>query len=234
MKSLFLILMTALFSSHVFALNASLVSDRRHGEYLANLNGRKGLLICLHGSGGSARGWILNPQKKAYLERFQKAGYGILCPTSKNRTTKKWNSKNSGFNEDIKNIESLLSHRGISLAKKIFLVGHSNGGGFVSRFTAFSNRASKVKAVHYANSSGIEPILESRLYQAPSFFGYAICDSVVNYSKVMNNSYLLMRKLGLLNVRTKDQDVLVYWRRLDSCHEFVNISGSVLNFFSKY
>ncbi|MCR9203188.1 MAG: hypothetical protein NXH75_01325 [Halobacteriovoraceae bacterium] len=118
--------------------------------------------------------------------------------------------------------------------KKVFLVGHSNGGGFVSRYTVFSNRNKMVKAVHYANSSGLEPILKNNRYKAPTYFGYAFCDSVVNYRTIQENTTLLRRKLGWRKVRTKQQDYLVYWRRLNSCHEFVNVSGSVLNFFSKY
>lgn len=226
-----MILSICIFSSTVFGLDFQRGDNGNVEPYIFDLKGKKGLFICLHGSGGSADGFLKDKEKRGYIEDMQRAGYSFLCPTSSNRKTKQWDPRLFYFNKDVRDIDKLLDRLGVSRRMKIYLVGHSNGGGFATRFSVFSARSSQIKGVHYANSAGITKILQNNVYTHPTFYAYAKCDPMADAEKVESNMRILRRRIGWRNVSSVKTDDLVYLRRLEHCHKFVNVSSNVRYFF---
>lgn len=233
MKTPYLALLV-LFMTATHALDFTRAENKDRGNYIFNLKNNKGIVLCLHGSGGSAEAWAKLEQKSLYLENLNKEGFGFICPTSLNRKTKQWNNMNNSRNKDILNIEGILDDLKVSRNTPLFIIGHSNGGGMVSRFSALSSRKEKIKAVHYANSSGIKRVLEHTNYQAPSIFTYTKCDDVVDPSKVEDNYSVLKKKLGKKKTEMHSLDYLYIIRKMDTCHQFIDSTHKVIPFFKKF
>lgn len=199
------------------------------GQVYYDLSGRKGLIVCFHGSGGSAKGWTKS-EKAEFLEDLKQMGYSFVCPTSVNRSTKKWNAKNNFMNRDVHNVDGLLAHFGISHSTPLFLVGHSNGGGFASRYALLSQRTHQIKAVQYSNSAGLAPAFEQEEYTMKSLFNYAACDTVADPARSLANAQILESKTPA--VRTLKNDVTAAYTGGDpKCHEFINTSATTAEFF---
>ena len=194
------------------ASRPALVKKGKDKTYLY-LGGRNGLLLCFHGRGGSAQGWTKGDKRK-YLSYFQRMGYSFICPSS---SSKQWQ------NSDVKKVNALLNGLGISKNHKIFIVGHSNGGGFASKFAATSRR--NIQAIHFANASGVEQILGNRKWKFPIYYSYAKCDKVVNHKKI-ENSY---RKAKVKKSATV-LDLFYHLKKDKKCHEFINVSGNFYGF----
>lgn len=217
--------------------NDDLLSEGRHpeyGEYLYNLKGRKGLLICFHGTGGQAFYWKRKPEGRAFLEDAIKNGYSVLCPTSLNRSRKQWQVTRNGNNKDVKNIDSLLGYLNINRFQSLYLIGHSQGGAMVSQYTAFSKRKNRIKAAQYTNAGGASPLFQQRSYDLPTIFQYAKCDKIVDVSRIERNIRTLERKLPRRKVESFTIDREYFKRRIYACHEFLNFGPKTLRFFNKF
>lgn len=198
-----------------------------------NFKNTKGIVLCFHGTGGSAQGWTAG-DKLSFLNYLLNQGYGFICPTSLDRTNKQWSNTNSSSNPDVINIDFLIFHLGLPSNVKLFLVGHSNGGGFVSRFSVFSSRKSFISAVQYSNSSGLNAILTDVSYIFPSFFSYADCDPIVDATEVRNNQMALTSKVPPVVIFDNDIDNVYAAGSYSDCHEFVSTAALTTNFFNSY
>lgn len=217
--------------------NDNLISEGRHsqfGEYIYNLEGQKGILLCFHGSGGSAFNWKEKPESREFLEVAIKNGYSILCPTSLNRTKKQWHVTRNGVNKDVKNVDALLNYLNISHNKKLYLLGHSQGSAMVSQYTAFSRRNISINAAQYTNSGGATPLFQNKSYDLPSIFQYAKCDKISDVSKIESNIKLLEKKLPKRKIDSFTIDKEYFKRRSKTCHEFLNFSSNTFKFFNKF
>lgn len=208
------------------------IDHKSMGLVYTYLGGKKGMIICFHGSGGSALGWILDYEKMKYLRDMKQKGYSFICPTSRNRRTQQWNPEMIRHNNDVANVENILDALKIGKHVPLILVGHSNGGAMVTRFAVVSRkRGHQVRAAHISNSSGVSQIIQARLYDIPTVFTYSKCDPVVNYRRVIQNIILLRRQ------RTAAVSFLLdhYHRRRGSenCHIFLNTSKITANLFDE-
>lgn len=213
------------------------INEGRHasyGEYIYNLNGSKGLLMCFHGTGGKAFNWKEKPEGRAFLEAAIKNGYSILCPTSLNRRTKQWQITRNGNNQDVKNVDALLDYLKVSRHKRLFIMGHSQGSAMVSQYTAFSERSSKVKAAQYTNAGGATPLFQLKSYKLPTIFQYAKCDRISDVAKIEKNIRILKRQLPSSKLASFTIDHEYRKRRIFACHEFLNFSPKTLQFFNKF
>ncbi len=200
-------------------------------EYIFNLEGKKGLVLCFHGSGGSATGWINQAEKKMYLENLQDNGISFVCPTSKNRKSKRWDTRSIMNNQDVERVDDLLARLGVSPNEKIFLSGHSNGGGFVSFYSILSTRSNKIKGAHYSNASGMTKIIERSVYTTKSLFSYAKCDPILDYRKIEDNIDILKKRLGRKMVDSIVLDRRHRIKNTEHCHKFLDTSKEFLDFF---
>ena len=203
-----------------------------YGRVYYYLGGTKGVIVCFHGTGGSADGWTKD-EKLTFLEDMRKHNYSFVCPSSLNRTDGQWANTNAIDNVDIINVDALLKNFQISLQQPLFLVGHSNGGGFTSRFAAYSERKAQIKAVNLSNAAGIAPILAGSLYNIPTAFNFSTCDAVVDETDVQRNSTLLNNKTP--SVATILNDITTqYIGGNPNCHEFINVSTVALSMFDSF
>ncbi len=219
------------YTSKLFILSFTIFISGSHFSFAANkpklqkiigtdtfyyTGGKKGVLLCFHGAGGSAKGWTRG-ENYNYLMHFKNKGYSFICPSSK---TKQWSTY------DIKKVNDILNKLKIPAHKKLFVVGHSNGGGFASKYIAFSKR--KFGAVHFANSTGASPIVHNSNWKTPTFYSYAQCDKVVPVQKVNQSWYKLRVKKN-----RKLLDFAYRLKRSRTCHEFINTSMDFLKFSEK-
>ncbi len=202
------------------------VSD--FGEVYYYLEGRSGLILCFHGTGGGASGWSNDgTDKNDFLMDFAAEGWSFVCPSSYNRKEKKWDNTNNQKNNDIQNIDDLLKHFGKSFPS-IILVGHSNGGGFATRYAAFSKFSNSIKAIQLSNAPGITPYLGNNDFKFPILFNYADCDPVVPADDVKSNQSILDSKYPPTNYIDNNLDTEYSVGEYEHCHEFVNTSTKVL------
>lgn len=131
--------------------------------------------VCFHGNGDGGQ-WT-NPRKEGgrFVNDLRAQGFTVIVAQSKGR---KWSPVNSSSNPDIKAVLKQLQ----GTNPPYYLIGHSNGGGFLSRFVAYSGLT--ITAVQYSNSSGALAILENEGYTVPSLFCYNPSDKVVPYDDV--------------------------------------------------
>lgn len=212
-------------------ISATLGSVGSHGQVYYYLGGGKGVVLCFHGSGGSASGWT-SGDKKAFVERLAALDYSFICPTSLDRSAKQWNSTNTSTNADVINVDGILNALAIPVSAPLYLVGHSNGGGFVSRYAVFSARKNSVAAAQYSNSSGIHQILSNSAYRIPSLFNFADCDPLVDASGVRKSMSLLSAKSPVVRQFGNDLDAVYSSGRYGSCHEFVDTADQSAAFFA--
>lgn len=209
-----------------------LESPGTYGEvYYEISNLSKGLVVCFHGTGGSASGWT-SGEKFNFIDRLHSEGYSILCPTSLNRSTKQWDLTDSSANPDLVNIDALLRYFAVPTTTKILVVGHSNGGGFSVRFANNTERKAFVKAVQVSNHPGSSTIFSSSSYSFPTLFNYADCDPIINPTNVRNSiSVLQGRGVPILE---NDLDSTYSQGSYSDCHEFVDTFQTTNQFFTSY
>lgn len=201
-----------------------------YGEVYYYLGGSKGVILCFHGTNGSAAGWT-QAEKKTFLDQMAKFNFSFVCPTSVDRTNKQWDALNSSNNLDIKNVEAILKVLKLPLSMPLFLVGHSNGGGFVTRFALFSSRAQSIRATQYSNSSGVQQIISDPSYRVPALFNFSDCDPVVDANKVRQSALILASKYPSVRHRLNDLDDVYADGNHNHCHEFVNTALLSASFF---
>jgi poly(3-hydroxybutyrate) depolymerase len=209
-----------------------LESGGAYGEIYYDVSSlSKGLILCFHGTGGSASGWSSN-DKYSFISNLHQSGFAILCTTSLNRTTSQWDATNNSTNLDVVNIDALLNNLNIPSGTKIFLVGHSNGGGFTSRMATWSSRRNNIKAIQISNSPGIQAILVDNSYTFPTMFNFADCDPVVNAADVRSSiNTLVTRSIAL---QQNDLDTNYSAGSFSNCHEFLNTAELSKQFFNSY
>lgn len=171
-------------------------------------------VICFHGNGAGNQ-WT-NPLKNGgkFVSDMKKQGFKVLVAKS---FEDKWSPVNSSSNPDIKSVLAQLKAGGFTAP--YFLLGHSNGGGFVSRFTVFSGLT--ITAVQYSNASGILQILQSNSYKTPSLFAYSPKDPVVAYSDVKQ----AIATLKARGVKVAQLDLTPYYKGAFNQHAFINTAA---------
>lgn len=200
------------------------------GQVYYKIQNTKGIILCFHGSGGSANGWT-SGENFEFLDEMNKKGYGFICPTSLNRIDRMWSADNTSSNEDAVNVDNILTHFNISTNIDIFLVGHSNGGGFTSRYAVFSSRGASIKGVQLSNASGLAQIMSNSLYTYPTLFNYAECDQVVDFNQVVSNINLLNTKTPSVLTMNNELSQIYQPPRFSTCHQFANTHTTTADFF---
>jgi pimeloyl-ACP methyl ester carboxylesterase len=201
----------------------------QNGEYFYNLAGSKGVVVCLHGSGGSARAWgeaKNHSGKSSFLAALLAKGYGFVCPSSIDRGGKSWDSSDAATNSDVRNVDAILRKLGLTNAR-LFIVGHSNGGGFASRYALLSENTKRVAAVQLSNAAGIVAMLRQAAYVFPTKFNYARCDQTVNSSRVEKSADILRTR----RIPYQIEELSAKYDPALGCHDFLDTSSSTAAFF---
>ena len=187
-------------------------------------------LISKRGLEDSASGWAQG-NKLQFLSDLRTENYSYICPTSLDRAAKQWNTGLTAGNVDVTNIDSLLSHFNIRTDMGFMLVGHSNGGGFTSRFAILSSHSSQIQAIQVSNSSGLAQVLSDASYRFPTLFNFSTCDAFIDEATVQQNRTTLNSKQP--PVMNAENDVTAAYAGGDpQCHEFINTSASSAQFFA--
>jgi len=99
----------------------------------------KGIILALHGHGGTALGWVdsLKGVENLNFCRYAVAhGYGLFITESNDRANRAWDNSVSATNPDIVSIyqmlDTLTSHDVITGNERKFGIGFSQGSGFCS------------------------------------------------------------------------------------------------------
>lgn len=209
------------FTSLAVSSKPKLGAIANYGEVYYYLGGSRGVILCFHGTNGSADGWT-KTEKKVFLDQMAKFNFSFVCPTSLDRAKKQWNAQNSSDNSDIRNVEAILRALKVPVSMPLYLVGHSNGGGFVTRFAFYSSRSRYIRATQYSNSSGIQQILSHASYRVPALFNFSDCDPVVDANKVRQSAKILASKQSSVRSSLNDLDDVYAQGNHNHCHEFVN------------
>jgi pimeloyl-ACP methyl ester carboxylesterase len=189
----------------------------------SDTRGKKGTVICFHGNGGSGSAWSkASNSKGSFCDALIAAGFSVVCPTAKND---KWDATNSPKNPDIEAVNRVLKH--LNVKRPFFLIGHSNGGGFVSRFAVYSGNT--ISAVQYSNSSGIQNLLEDKKYKVPSRFAFSQADPVSAYSDIVEGMGELIER-GI-EVEPEDLTAIYAAGGYKNDHEFVDTAINTIDFF---
>ncbi len=208
-----------------------------YGQVYFYLGGEKGVILCFHGTGGSAEGWTKD-DKLNLLNDMKQSGYSFICPSSVNRgdgtsqNPSGWDPLNTAANPDVLNVDGLLNYFKINDTTPLFIVGHSNGVGFTSRYAVLSTFQDQIKAVQLSNATGITSIIAKPEYTFPSLFNYATCDGTYDKPTYDANA-------AALNSKTPPVPYLmnnITARYIDpnQCHDFMNTSPTTLSFFDRF
>lgn len=200
-----------------------------HGQVYSSVAASGPVLLCFHGSGGGAVGWTRG-DRAALVSAMRAAGYSIVCPTSLDRVDAHWSPVNGATNPDVSNVDALLDTLGIAPGRPLFLVGHSNGGGFTTRYALLSSRRGALVAIQNSNAAGLTSALAMDAYTFPTLFAYAECDMFVLPSVVRRSIATLMGR-GI-PVREHLLDDLYAAGDYDNCHEFADTSAVTVAFFA--
>lgn len=183
-----------------------------------------GTVLCIPGTGSGPKWTGTRTPAGKFVAVLR--GRGCIVVVAKS-TARKWSAKNSAANPDIKATLALLKSQGAK--GPFYLVGHSAGGAFASRFAVFSGL--QVVAVQYSNASGAEKILEHEAYTPRSLFCYSLADPYAPASKVLASIKILATRGATVETRdlTHDYDQ----PDPEKHHEFFNTSETTLSFFTK-
>lgn len=199
-------------------------------EAYCNLAGEAGTVLCFHGAGGSARGWMNEgTEKNSFVVGLASQGFSIICPTARARNGK-WSTVESEKNKDVAQVNDLI--RSLVARGPFFCVGHSNGGGFASRFAVYGCR--EIAAVQYSNASGILKILQSPQYFAATIFAYSEADPVVDYDKIVETVAALELRAVPVEEMNLTEDYAAEDARFAHDHEFYDTSTETAAFFNIY
>ena len=208
-----------------------------YGEVYFYLGGDKGVIVCFHGTGGSAEGWTKD-DKVNFLNDMKQSGYSFVCPSSLNRgdgtvqNPSGWNPSATANNPDVINVDGLLNYFKISATTPLFVSGYSNGGGFTSYFSLLTSFQAQIKAVQISNATGITAVLTQPDYTFPTLFNFATCDGTYDKAKYDANTAALNSKNPpvpyLMN------NITFLYTDPTQCHDFMNTAPTSLTFFDRF
>ena len=122
--------------------------------------GSNKVILYFHGNNGSSSLCDSNRTNEinSFLKNMYRAtsgaekGFGWICADSSDRVEKWWSTVNSSSNPDVVNLEKILAKEGYNETSQIYMIGHSNGGGFVSQMNTYT-RLKNIRAVALAHSA---------------------------------------------------------------------------------
>ena len=210
-------------------------ADGPFGAVYYWLGGSRGLVLCFHGSGGSAAGWSRSgDENNEFVFALAEAGFSFVCPTSLDRVSRQWSAVNDASNADVQNVDALLDDLEVDLNVPLFVVGHSQGGSMVSRYAILSARRDAVRAAQYSNTGGVAQILGSSSWTVPSLFFYAECDRVVPAASIQRSLDALMTRTDAPPFESVVIDALYAGEESEGCHAFKDTSTDALRFFASH
>ncbi len=138
-----------------------------------------GVVIRLHGTGGSGGSLFSRPDGKQFADELIAAGFGIVSPDSSNRQTKQWDARTAAAtNPDLVNIKGILqalTAQGLmSASDPIFVQGESNGGGAAGVYAPYLN--AKAQAIYISSAEAGINTLNSTV---PTIFGLEQFDGTI-------------------------------------------------------
>lgn len=180
-------------------------------------------VICFHGNGDGGQ-WR-DPKSEAgqFVADLRERGYLVIIADSRKRA---WCATNSKNNPDIRATLAEVARQGAK--PPFYLVGHSNGGGMVSRFAVYSGL--EIAAVQYSNASGIRDVLASEAYLVPSLFCYSSKDRIVSQADIFDAARLLISR----GITAELEEVTANQKSgRKSDHAFRNTSAATIEFFTR-
>ena len=216
-----------------------------YGPTYYYLGGERGTVVCLHGAGGSAASWATpSGTRQDFLRDLADAGYSFVCPSSRDRggpvRPAQWSADNTALNPDVVQVDQLLSALGrapaVGETGRLFVVGHSNGGGFGSRWAALSMYSTSVRAIQYSSAAGVTAIVTNPGYRTPSLYTYSRLDSIGRPDRIETH----LANLAERDVDHVAVDVTPYhqWQNEDPTptdyHAFWNSAAVTVRFFGQY
>jgi hypothetical protein len=196
--------------------------------------GSKKVILYFHGHNGSSSlcDSGRKNQQTQFLANMYKKGFGWICADSSDRVEKWWSVVNSSSNPDVVNLEQILEKEGYDSTAQIYLIGHSNGGGFVSQMNTYT-KLTNIRAVAFAHSAaaggGGRSEVCDRNWVTPAFINGSDKDTVVPWSSLVNMFDCLQSK----GVPTQlDNDAAL--QAPGSHHNFLDRSALIAPFWLKY
>lgn len=187
-------------------------------DVYSDMEGEAGTVVCFHGNGGNGYAWAdSGTDKGAFTEALIERGFSVVCPTARDDT---WNDWSGSGNRDIQNVNRILDR--LAARRPFFLVGHSNGGGFATRYAVFGNI--RPSAIQYSNASGIENILKTGNYTFPTLFNYSPNDPIVAVKDVRQAVTTLTKRRQ--TVSAQDLSARYAAGGYAHEHEFVNTADT--------
>lgn len=193
---------------------------------ISDLGGTKGTVVCFHGhnADGSAAVWGQPGDNGDFVRDLRQAGFSYICPPSKEGM---WSDVNDASNPDILAVQSIINSFP-NAPRPFYFVGHSNGGGFVTRMAVYSSI--KPAAVQYSNSFGITGMMSRSGYSFPSLFCFSQKDPTVDYARVLESIQALVGR----KIFVATNDLTGQYASGRSNHEFLNTSSFTATQFSKF
>jgi pimeloyl-ACP methyl ester carboxylesterase len=187
------------------------------------MGGTLGTVLCFHGTGGSGFAWANTATDKGrFAAEMVDQGFSIICPTAKDEM---WNALNMSGNRDIQAVNKVIKE--LDAVRPFFLVGHSNGGGFVTRFALYGDV--RPVAVQFSNSAGNDTVIKNKNFRPACRWCYSPNDPGVEVQKVYD-SMAAARKRGLV---VNDRNLSAEYAAGDYKHEheFVNTAEETGEWF---
>ncbi|MEM7606750.1 MAG: hypothetical protein AAF411_15450 [Myxococcota bacterium] len=134
----------------------------------------RGLVVFFHGSGGSAS-FLDRIETRAFVEELLAADYGSIATESTQRDEEmRWSASPETPNADVERVTRLvrqtLSERGLAADHPLFLVGMSNGAGFVGTLAeALSVSDLNLRAVMMQQNPWRRDVFEAGAPTVPTF-----------------------------------------------------------------
>lgn len=193
----------------------------------------KKVILYFHGHNGSSSlcDSKRENQQTQFLANMYKEGFGWICADSSDRVEKWWSVVNSSSNPDVVNLEQILAKEGYDATAQIYMIGHSNGGGFVSQMNTYT-KLKNIRAVAFAHSAaaggGGSSEVCDRSWITPAFITGSDKDTVVPWSSLLKMFDCLQSK----GVPTQlDNDAAL--QPPGSNHNFLDRSDLIAPFWSE-
>lgn len=156
--------------------------------YSYSPNNPDGLIVALHGAGGSAVRLAENTVEwRQFFNDAVARNYAILVPESDDRYTKKWSiGTTARTNKDAVRIGALINKMGLNRAP-IYMVGMSQGGGAAPVIAALlKSQAYQLRALALY-CSGETAALRDKRYNIPVVFNLMSADTMTSVASVQSN-----------------------------------------------
>lgn len=149
-----------------------------------------GLIVELHGTGGSSTGLALNKVEWASFHADAVAkGYAVLVAESDDRDAARWsNAQNANNNPDYARLAELIDDMraagSIAVSTPIYVMGMSQGGGvtpILSSLLLKNGYPVKATAVYCAGGS---KVYQNATYEIPVTFNLMAADAIVSNPEV--------------------------------------------------